>query len=498
MAKPLPRCAMCLASVALLWAAAVWATAVWATALPAAEPERLSVVLILLDNVGQEWFGCYGSEENCTPNIDRLAESGVRVENCYASPVCGPSRTMLLTGRYPHTTGFRLHHDAALYSGGGLDPAREIVFPRLFREAGYATGITGKWQINNLYDEPDALTRHGFGEHLVWPGSINRDTAGADDMQRFAQAVRRESYDEAVALNRHIESRYWNPVFIRNGRRETLAGKFGPDQSHAFAIDFVRRHRERPFFLYLPMVLTHGQSFTENVVPTPANRDAGRPHHEMFADMLRYADARIGELIAELDRLGLREKTIIIVASDNGTEKSLQARRNGRLVQGDLYALTEAGGNVVLLANCPRRIPGGRTIPLADFTDVYPTLCELAGVPLSDQHRPDGQSCAAYLLGRPGAVPPRAWILNEYHQTRVVRDTRFKLYSDGRLYDANADPAEQHNLSASGDAATAAARQRLQAVLHALPADRPPPFPLRSLSAFKIRGEAGGNGVGRK
>ena len=84
----------------------------------------------MLDNVGQEWFGCYGSEENCTPNIDRLAATGVRVENCYASPVCGPSRTMLLTGRYPHSTGFRLHHDAALYSGGGLDPRREVLFPR--------------------------------------------------------------------------------------------------------------------------------------------------------------------------------------------------------------------------------------------------------------------------------------------------------------------------------------------------------------------------------
>jgi arylsulfatase A-like enzyme len=396
---------------------------------------------------------------------------------------------MLLTGRYPHSTGFRLHHDAALYSGGGLDPQREIVFPRLFRDAGYATGITGKWQINNLYDEPDALTQHGFQEHLVWPGSINRDLVPPADMARFRDIVRRESYDDAVAFNVHIESRYWNPVFIRNGRRETLAGKFGPDESQAFAIDFLRRHRERPFLLYLPMVLTHGQSFTQNVVPTPANRNGDRPHHEMFADMLRYADSRIAEIIAELDKLALRERTFVFVASDNGTEKGLEARRSGRLVRGDLYSLSEAGGNVVLLANCPARIAGNRTIPLADFTDVYPTLCELAGVPLSPQHRPDGQSFAPYLLGRPGVVPPRKWILNEYHQTRVVRDERFKLYSDGRLFDANADPAEQHDLSASREQAALAARQRLQAVLDALPADAPPPFPLRSLSAFKIRSE---------
>lgn len=455
----------------------------------AAESARPNVVFIMLDNVGQEWFGCYGSEEKCTPNIDRLARTGVRVENCYTPPVCGPSRTVLLTGRYPHSTGFRLHHDAALYSGGGLDPKREVIFPRLFRDAGFITGITGKWQINNLYDEPDALTQHGFQEHLVWPGSIDRTKVSKAEMDRFLDIVRRESYAEAVAFNQHIESRYWNPVFLNNGQREERRDKFGPDESHAFAIDFLRRHREKPFLLYLPMVLTHGQSFTQNVVPTPLNRDPDRPHHEMFADMLRYADGRIGEVIAELDRLGLRDNTFVFVASDNGTEKNLKARRNGREVQGDLYSLTEAGGNVVLMANCPKRIPGGRTIPLADFTDIYPTVCELAQVPLSPRHRPDGQSFAPFLLGKPGAVPPRTWILNEYHETRVVRDKRFKLYSDGRLFDANADPVEQHDLSQSHDATTVAARKSLQAALASLPADTPPPFPLRSLSAFKIREE---------
>src|SRR3954471_9193108 len=137
--------------------------------------ERPNIALILLDNVGQEWFGCYGSEEHCTPNIDRLAQSGVRFANCYTTVVCGPSRVELLTGRYPHHTGWYLHHDAALYSGGGFDPKREVTIARLLRDQGYATGISGKWQVNNLYDEPDVLTQHGFQEQLVWPGSIDRD-----------------------------------------------------------------------------------------------------------------------------------------------------------------------------------------------------------------------------------------------------------------------------------------------------------------------------------
>lgn len=453
-------------------------------------PPRPNVVFILLDNVGQEWFGCYGSDEGCTPNIDQLARTGVRVENCYTPPVCGPSRTVLLTGRYPHSTGFRLHHDAALYSGGGLDPAREIVFPRLLRDAGYITGMTGKWQINNLYDEPDALAQHGFQEHLVWPGSI--DFAGLDSgaRARFNDILGRESYDEGVSFNQHIESRYWDPVFIRNGQREVQPGKFGPDISRAFAIDFLQRHRNETFFLYLPVVLTHGQTFSVPAVPTPLNRTTDRPLQDMFADMLRYADKIVGDVVAELDRLDFRQNTILFVASDNGTEHRIQARRNGRFVQGDLYSLTEAGGNVVLLANSPRLIPGGRTVPLADFTDIYPTICELTGVAISPRHRVDGYSFAAYLRGAPGARPPRDWILNEYHETRVVRDTRFKLYSDGRFFDANNDPSEQHDLAQTTDPPALAARERLKKVLASLPADIPPPFPLRSLSAFKIRGEA--------
>lgn len=447
-----------------------------------------NIVFILLDNIGQEWFGSYGSEENCTPNFDRLAREGVRFQHCYTMPICGPSRTVLLTGRQPYRTGFTLHHDAALYGGGGLDPKREIVFPRLFRDAGFATAIAGKWQINNLYDEPDALTRHGFVEQLVWPGSIDADRVPPAEMAVFREAVRRESVPDTGAFMNKIESRYWNPVFFRNGRREVLPGRFGPDVTQEFAIDFLRRNRERPFLLYYPMHLAHGQSFTEPVVVTPLNRDPNRPHHAMYADMVRYADQLVGDLVRVLDELKLRDNTIVFVASDNGTESSLTARRNGRDVKGGLYTLLEAGSDVAMLANCPKQIPGGRTVPLADFSDVFPTLCELAGIPLPEGVALDGISCAAFLRGRPGAQPPRAWIFNQLHTMRVVRDARFKLYSDGRFFDANADPVEQHDLGRAGLSPEAvASRERLQRALASLPADAPPPFPLRSQAMFKLR-----------
>ncbi len=445
-----------------------------------------NVVFILLDNVGQEWFGCYGGESGCTPEIDKLAAQGVRFEHCYTAPVCGPSRIVALTGRYPHSTGYRLHHDAALYSGGGLQPEREILFPRAFQAAGHATAIAGKWQVNHLYDEPDALDRHGFDEHLVWPGSLDKDQMSAADWERYWDAVKRESVEDTVTFIQKIESRYWDPVFLRQGQRERVTGAYGPDVAQAFALDFLRRHQQKPFLLYLPMVLTHGNAYPHPVTTTPLNRDENRPHEDMFADMLRYADRLVGGIARELAALGLSDNTLLLIASDNGTEQSLSTRRHGRVVKGGLYQLNEAGGDVMMIAHSPALIPGGRVLPLTDFTDIYPSVCEFAGVPLDPRHQPDGISFTPCLLD-PQKPPHREWILNEYHTTRVVRDTRFKLYSEGPFFDANADPEETHDLSPDTRPEITAARERLQAVLNTLPADNPPPFPLRSQSGFKIR-----------
>ncbi len=449
--------------------------------------ERPNVVFILLDNCGQEWLGCYGSDEGRTPNIDKLAASGVRFEHCYTFPVCGPSRIELLTGRYSLHTGFVMHHDAALYSGGGLDPKREVIFSRVFREAGYATGIAGKWQVNNLYDEPDILGRHGFDEHLVWPGSIEQTKFSDEDRRRYKAAIEARDHQTLTTLTRHIESRYWDPVLVRNGRREVDVGKFGPDVLQQFALDFLERHREGPFLLYYPMVLTHGQNAVEPVVPTPANRETSRPEHEMYGDMVAYADRLVGDVIAKLEALKLRERTLVFVATDNGSETSLTASRNGRPVRGGLYQLTEAGGDVALMANWPGRIPGGRTIALADFTDVYPTLCELTGLAVPSGLVLDGKSQAAVMLGRPGAEPPREWIFNQYDTRRVVRDRRYKLYSTGELYDVEADREERTNLATSTDRDVAAAKARLEKALASMPPDTPPPLELRSLSEFKLR-----------
>lgn len=459
-----------------------------ASASPAAERPP-NVVVVLLDNLGQEWLGCYGSESGKTPHIDRLAAEGVRAEHCYTPPVCGPSRIVLLTGRYPFRTGYTLHHDAGLYGGGGLDPIRDLTFPQVFHAAGFATGVFGKWQVNDLYAEPDALKRHGFDTHAVWPDALDAAKMSEAQWARWRKAIAEHDVATTQAMLPLSESRYWNPVVLRDGKREVLTGRYGPDVFQEAAFDFLEVNRKKPFLLYCPMVLTHGQSFHEPVVPTPDNRNANRPHEAIYADMVSYADKLVGALIAEIERLDLRRNTIIVLATDNGSESRLTARKFGREVQGGLYSLTEAGIDVGLVFNCPALIPGGRTIPLADFTDVFPTLCELAEVPLPAGREFDGRSLAAYLHGSEAAKPPREWIFCQYHKRRTVRDEQYKLYSTGELYHVSRDPAELQNLAASDDSETVAAQARLRAVLDSLPPDSPPPFRLRSQSAFKLESE---------
>ncbi|MBS0208580.1 MAG: sulfatase-like hydrolase/transferase [Planctomycetes bacterium] len=450
-----------------------------------AAPERLNVVLILLDNCGQEWLGCYGSDEGRTPFIDRLASRGTRFEHCYTFPVCGPSRIQLLTGRYPLRTGFVMHHDAALYGGGGLDPRREVIWPRLFHDAGYVTGIAGKWQVNNMYDEPDILKQHGFDESLVWPGSIDRDRISPGDRRRYDAAIAARDAATLTDLNRFIESRYWDPVIIHNGQREVRRGQFGPDVFQEYALGFLERHRDESFLLYYPMVLTHGQSFTEHVVATPPNRTSGRPEHEMYGEMVQYADQLVHQVEEKLEALKIRQRTILVVATDNGSESSLVARRNGRSARGGLYQLTEAGGDVALIVSDPRN-QSASTSPLADFTDVLPTLCDLAGVPVPKSLALDGVSHAATVRGTSPKLAARDWILNQYNIRRVVRDRRYKLYSTGEFFDVEGDRDERQNLAEDTRPEIVAARQRLEKVLASLPVDMPPPIELRSLSAFKL------------
>jgi arylsulfatase A-like enzyme len=442
------------------------------SALTADRPPNFLV--ILADNLGRDWIGCYGADQKVTPNIDRLAATGVRLETFYVTPLCSTTRVALYTGRYGYSTGWHTHHDAGHYGGGGLDPRRETTWARELRSAGYATAVTGKWQINDLYAEPEVIQAHGFDKHSLWTGAYVGEGDG-DQRWKAGQA-------HPGGERHEIESRYWDPVLFRNGRREELKGKFGPDVFVEHLVEFMERNRDRPFLAFYSSPLTHLP-----VVRTLSSPDGAGSEREQFAGMVRHLDEQVGRLEAALVRLGLREHTIVFFITDNGTTGSVAGRVGGRQWPAGLGRLNEPGLSVPFIASCPARLAQGRVSrALTDCTDFFPTLLELAGVKPEKNVRLDGQSFAAQLA--PGAEPPgrREWIFSMYDVKRVVRDQRFKLYSTGEFFDLAADPVEANNLAVSVNGAAADARRRLAGVLDQMPPSEKLPFAFRSSSARQI------------
>ncbi|MHC5001572.1 MAG: sulfatase-like hydrolase/transferase [Planctomycetota bacterium] len=406
---------------------------------PAAEPRGAArppnIVLIMADDAGVEAFGCYGGLSAPTPHIDRLAAGGVRFTRCHAQPLCTPSRVKLLTGRSNVRNYVRF---------GILDP-EERTIADVLRAAGYRTAVAGKWQLYGSGGPERATGARpedaGFDEHCLW------------------QVADRGS-------------RYWKPVIDRNGRRlATTDDDYGPDLFCEFILDFIDRAGADPFFVFYPMALVH-----DPFVPTPAgaDRDEGDPQAN-FQDMVTYADRIVGRIADHLEQRGLRDETLLVFTSDNGTHRSIRCRTADGVVRGGKRETTDTGTHVPLVVSWPGAAPPRTCDDLVDFADFLPTLAEAAGAAAPDL---DGRSVLPQLLGRPGT--PRDWIYCYYDPrpgnprfpvTRFARDERWKLYADGRLFDLEADPAEETPVAADDPGRESAdARRRLRAVIDAFPA----------------------------
>jgi arylsulfatase A-like enzyme len=398
-----------------------------------------NVILIMADDIGFECFGCYGSASYKTPVLDGLAETGIRFEHCYSQPLCTPSRVKIMTGQY----NFRNYTNF-----GVLDP-KQKTFGHLLHGCGYATCVVGKWQLYGSVNQGAAVRgtgslpeQAGFEEHCLW------------------QVKERGT-------------RYKDPVVVQNGRNlEGLDGRYGPDVFTEYAVDFIERHKAKPFFLYFPMALVHNP-----FVPTPDSEDWKNKKHKndnkYFADMVNYMDKIVGRIVRKVNELGLRENTLVLFTGDNGTNRNIKSKMsNGRIIRGDKGNTTDAGTRVPLIANWPGTVPAGKVCgDLVDFSDFVPTFAELTGVSPPEGMILDGQSFLPQLRGKRGK--PRKWIFCHYEprwggreMRRFVRDKRWKLYVNGNLFDVPADTLER-NPNPSGQEA-ASARKRLQAVLDSI------------------------------
>lgn len=363
-----------------------------------AESARPNIVLILADDLGYGDLGCYGSSRIRTPHLDRLAGEGLRFTDFYvAQAVCSASRASLLTGCYANRVGLEgaLNHT----SPTGIH-AEELLLPELLRQQGYATAIFGKWHLG-LPPHFSPL-RHGFDE---WTG-----IAYSNDNSKYHPSLAGEM----------------PPLDWFDGERVV---ETDPDQSQFTkrlterAVSFIERHRDRPFFLYVPHIMPHVPIF-------PSEPFRGRSAGGRYGDVVEELDAAVGDILAALERHGLTKNTLVIFSSDNGPFLSYgtHAGSAGPLREGKLTAF-EGGVRVPGLMRWPGRIPAGRVCREPVMTiDLLPTFAALVGATL-DQRPRDGRDIRPLLFGEPAAQSPHeALYFYSGAELHALRSGRWKLH----------------------------------------------------------------------
>ncbi|MBI5686872.1 MAG: sulfatase [Verrucomicrobia bacterium] len=365
------------ASVTLMLAA------VFAVAEPLSKP---NVIVILADDLGYGDLGCYGHPKFKTPHLDRMAAEGARLTSFNTpAPFCAPTRAALLTGRYPFRCGMTSNPtpDAGPVADAVALPKSEVLLPQLFKQAGYATGMVGKWHLGH---KPGFLpTRRGFDEYLGIPYSNDMRPVHLLDGERVV---------EYPVVQATLTERY--------ARR---------------AIRFIEHNKEKPFFLYLPQVMPHK--------PLACSEESYKKSgNGLYADVLAELDSQIGELFAALKRLKLDERTLVMFTSDNGP---WFGGSSGGL-RGMKGSSFEGGYRVPFIARWPGRIPAGHhSAEPAVTMDVFVTVLAAAGIAAPADRVLDGRDIMP-LLTSSAKSPHEAVFGHQGPRLATVRDARWKLH----------------------------------------------------------------------
>jgi arylsulfatase A len=385
---------------------------------PAAPPAAWSpvdlgppnVVLVIADDLGWGDLGVYGNTSIRTPNIDRLAADGARFTGFYVpTPICAASRAGLYTGRFPGRVGIPWNPPDRLKRG-------EVVIASVLREAGYATGIAGKWHLG--WDREEMPIHHGFDFYYGVPAgedeadfilgdSPTRDTVGPDQFAR-----------------RYTEE----------------------------AVKFITARRDRRFFF----VLAHRDPHLDNY---PSPEFAGRSAHGAYGDVIEQLDATFGDLMRSLGELGLERNTLVIFMSDNGPMVPPRGPGSAGPFAGGKFSCEEGGVRVPAIARWPARIRPGRVVAeLVSSLDLFPTLVALTGARLPPRPM-DGEDVSRLLTGEVERLPGRGIdggreiVFSGQEGAAGLRSGRFKYLRPGiwsgtaTLVDLEADPGEQRDLS---------------------------------------------------
>lgn len=380
---------------ALLTVSAAFASDAFAAVTQA---ERPNIVFILSDDQGYADVGYRGSEIR-TPHLDRLAESGVKLEQFYVQPVCTPTRASLMTGLYPMRLGLQL---GVIKPGSrhGL-PLDVRTLPQALSEAGYFTAITGKWHLGN--GGPEYLpTRRGFAhQHGFYLGMVDyftHEREGGLDWHRNDRALRQDGY--------------------------------ATDLTGAEAVDLIERHGgEKPFFLYVAFGAPHTPLQAPESYLKRYAHIADRKRRT-YAAMVTAMDDAIGRIVAALERKGLSERTLLVFSSDNGGNTPTASNAPFRDQKGSVY---EGGVRVPAFAVWPGKLPRGLVVqqPL-HMVDWHVTLLKLAGARADARQTLDGRDMWAALQGEPTLARDEV-LINAAPGTGALRRGKWKLVVNGHL-----------------------------------------------------------------
>lgn len=423
-------------------------------------PDRAppNILLIYVDNVGYADLGCYGNAEVKTPRIDQLARDGVRCTDFYVvTSSCTPSRGAILTGRYPARNGL-VHQLASTenWTGIGL-PQRERIIPQYLKDAGYATACFGKWNIG--FAPGSRPTERGFDEFLGFrSGNIG-----------YYEHLYNYEYDMFRGTERHKVEGYSTDIFADA------------------ASEFIRRHAGKPWFVYLPFNAAHfvsngnvpkGQKL-EWQVPAKYLERYGWPANEpsekrRYRAVLTALDDAVGRVLDTVEDLKLRERTVVMLISDNGAfmlpGRGLEVASNAPLRDGGTTCY-EGGVRIPAIFRWPGKLrPGTECREMLSHLDVLPLCLAAARVALPENRVLDGLYPMSALAGV--AKSPHQRIAFAYDKASGLREGSLKLVRLGgqapwELYDLAVDPGETKNLAAARPADAA----RLEAAFQAWLAD---------------------------
>ncbi len=371
----------------------------------------------MIDDCSAIEFSSYATENhpsgNKTPVIDALADEGLKFTTCWASPLCMPARAMLMSGKYGSKTGVfgnKLSNHSRNFS------TEHKPMSKVLKEAGYETAVTGKWHLpGSVEQETYGLDEHSLlggyytptKEKIVWDGPWFSWSEPAKTFQDKAVIGSKRGQYPAI---------YWNGCVIENGKLQpSNANTFAPDICQDFALDYVARKRDKPFFLYYPMVLPHDPWFGTPDKNSPTGRT--KPG---FDSQIKRLEFYVDQFVKTLKETGVYDNTIVFFTADNAT----LAHGKG--------SCSELGVRVPLIVFGGALKNKGVSDALVDFTDMYPTVLEMAGINVSEMKELDGKSFKPLLENEPFKEKP--FVFSFLDMERTVRTKEYMMDGFGGIW----------------------------------------------------------------